>query len=75
LQRSRSKKLGNKNKRKTAKIKGILVREGIVVRDKKEASRRITKFWSNLYSLVREFDLDLLDQMIEEHDARFLEVD
>jgi hypothetical protein len=32
------KKLCNKNKRKTAKIKGILVREGIVVRDKKEAS-------------------------------------
>jgi hypothetical protein len=75
LQRSWSKKLGNKNKRKTAKIKGILVREGIVVRDKKEASRRITKFWSNLYSSVRGFDPDLRDRMIKEHNARFLEVD
>jgi ribonuclease HI len=65
----------NKGKRKTARIKGVLVREGIVVRDKNEANRRITKFWSNLFGSVREYDPELLERMITEHEARFPTVD
>jgi ribonuclease HI len=68
-------KLCNKGKRKAARIKGVLVREGVVVRDKNEANRRITKFWTNLFGSVREYDPELLDRMISEHEARFPTVD
>jgi ribonuclease HI len=66
-----SKFLRGKKRAARAQVKGILVREGVVIRNKEEVAKRVTKFWGNLFGTVRDYDPAILDRLIEEHGGKF----
>jgi hypothetical protein len=60
---------------KGAKVKGILVREGVVIRAKPEANQTMQNFGGNLFGTVREYDPALLRDLISEHRGKFKPVE
>jgi hypothetical protein len=63
-----------KARRKIARVKGIKSGTEIIT-NKEEVGRRISEFWSNLFGSIRDYDPDLLNSLIEEHQGKFQAVE
>jgi hypothetical protein len=63
-----------KKKATKAQVKGILVREGMVIRNKEEVNKRMQRFWGNLFGTIRAYNPETLNRLISEHGGKFPKV-
>ncbi len=51
-------------------IKGVLI-DGVITRNGKEMREGIKKFWGDLLGQTRPFDLEALDELMDQHETSF----
>jgi hypothetical protein len=66
--------LMGKKRAAKAQVKGILVREGVVIRNKEEVNKRMLRFWGKLFGTIRDYNPEILKRLISKHGAKFPKV-